>query len=102
MTDEQASRLDDAGRLTPASLVGSFVHRNVGTDDDGGVWQGAVVAEPAPGIYLIEWFSWIAGDSTHQTLVPITDMTGPGWRIYDTAEWMRNAYEPIRRREEGQ
>lgn len=68
------------------SLVGSFFHS---TDPPG--WQGCVVAEPQPGLYLVELFSWFMGDSTEQVLVPVGQMTG--WQFYDTAEWMTNVYE---------
>jgi hypothetical protein len=72
--------------LRPDSLVGSFFHSG---PDKG--WQGCVVAEPYPGTYLIELFGWLAGDSTCQQLVNIDTMTD--WQFYDTADWMRNAYE---------
>jgi hypothetical protein len=71
--------------LAPDSLVGSFFH----SDAKRG-WQGAVVAEPHPGVYLVELFEWLAGSSTSQHLVRIEDMVG--WQFYDTAEWMDSAY----------
>jgi hypothetical protein len=71
--------------LAPDSLVGSFFH----SDAKRG-WQGAVVAEPHPGVYLVELFEWIAGSSTSQHLVRIEDMAG--WQFYDTAEWMDSVY----------
>jgi hypothetical protein len=70
----------------PNSLVGSFFHS---THTPG--WQGCVVAEVAPAVYLVELFSWFAGDSTDQQLVKLDDMGG--WTFYDDAEWMNNAYE---------
>jgi hypothetical protein len=70
----------------PTSLVGSYFHSGWQQG-----WQGCVVAEPAPGVYLVERFSWLAGESLDQQLVPIGDMTD--WQFYDTAEWMRNTYE---------
>lgn len=72
----------------PTTLVGSFFH------GQGSKWhgtQGCVVAEPAPGMYLVEFFSWLLGDSTEQRLIPITDMTE--WLFYDDAQWMSNAYD---------
>jgi hypothetical protein len=85
---ERQDRLSAIERqeLRPDSLVGSFFHS---TADPG--WQGCVVADVAPGIYLVELFSWAMGDSTHQTLVRLEDMSG--WQFYDTAEWMTNTYE---------
>ena len=91
-TEDQANRnrleLAIARDADPQSLVGSFFHGQGGKFH---AHQGCVVAEPAPGMYLVEFFSWLAGDSTNQQLVPIADMTE--WLFYDTAEWMNNAYE---------
>lgn len=68
------------------SLVGSFF---LSTARPG--WQGCVVAEPAPGVYLVETFSWVMGESYEQRLVRLEEMGE--WTFYDTAEWMRNAYD---------
>lgn len=75
--------------LKPDSLVGSYFHGDVDHR-----WQGCVVAEPSPGVYLVELFSWGSGGSTNQQLVRIEDMTG--WNFYDDAKWMNTNYE-IRR-----
>jgi hypothetical protein len=72
--------------LAPDSLVGTFFH----SDAKRG-WQGCIVAEPSPGIYLAELFSWLAGDSWEQVLIHLHEMIG--WHFYDTAEWMNNNYE---------
>jgi hypothetical protein len=72
-------------RLPPGSLVGSFFHSDAERE-----WQGAVVAEPHPGVYLVELFEWLAGSSTSQHLVRIEDLVG--WQFYDSAEWMDSAY----------
>jgi hypothetical protein len=71
----------------PGSLIGSFFH---GQGDKFNQHQGCVVAEPAPGIFLCEFYSWLAGEPTNQQLVPIAEMAG--WLFYDDAEWMNNAY----------
>lgn len=85
---KRADRLNQADQreLNPDSLVGSYFHSDADRQ-----WQGCVVAEPAPGIYLVELFSWLAGDSTEQYLIRIGDMAG--WQFYDTIEWMKNTYE---------
>ena len=72
--------------LDTKSLVGSFFH----SDAQHG-WQGCVVGEPSPGIYLVELFSWIDGGSTEQRLVRLDDMSK--WAFYDTAEWMGYRYK---------
>jgi hypothetical protein len=88
MTDKRSDRLSkvDSQELRPDSLVGTYFH----SDAERG-WQGCIVAEPAPGIYLVETFSWIVGDSHDQSLVRIEDMLG--WHFYDDHEWMNNSYE---------
>jgi hypothetical protein len=78
--------------LGPHSLVGSWFHKLEG----GNVcWQGSVVAEPQPGVYLLELHNWQNGKSAHQRLVSIREMAEQeaGWeyRWYDEAEWMRLA-----------
>jgi len=75
----------DDQSLRPTSLVGSYFHSDAARG-----WQGCVVAEPTPGLYLVELFGWMAGEPTDQRLVPLDDMTG--WCFYDTAEWMTDAY----------
>lgn len=72
--------------LDPGSLVGSFFHSG-----DDHQWQGCVVAEPAPGVYLVELFEWFTGSANFQRLVRITDMAD--WQFYDDIEWMKNTYE---------
>jgi hypothetical protein len=67
--------------LTPHSLVGSFFH----SDHTRG-WQGVVVAEPHPGTYLVETFSWLIPDSVSQKLVHLDDMHD--WSFYDDAKWL--------------
>jgi predicted GIY-YIG superfamily endonuclease len=85
---KRSDRLSQAENrpFTIDSLVGTFF---LGTFDRS--IQGCVVAEPSPGVYLVETFSWIMGESYEQELVPIEAMAG--WSFYDSAEWMKNAYE---------
>ena len=79
----------ESGPLSRHTLVGSFCHANTGRFEGGR--QGCVVAEPAPSVYLVEWFSFMTGASTGQGLVRIDEMTD--WSFYDSAGWMQNAYE---------
>lgn len=91
------SRFDVAttGSWESLSLVGSFFHADVTRQ-----WQGCVVAEPAPGVYLVELFDWIAGSSTHQRLVPIEEMTG--WSFYDSDDWMIKSIDVVQRKWEAE
>lgn len=96
MTTNSTGKKPDRNRLEraiaqdadPGSLVGSFFHGQGGRFHTN---QGCIVAEPMPGIYLVEFFSWLMGESTNQQLVPIAQMTE--WLFYDDAEWMTSAYE---------
>jgi hypothetical protein len=90
MTDESTTRNRltsvAAQPVTSDSLVGSFFH----ADAQRG-WQGCVVAQPTPGVYLVELFGWGVADSPGQQVVRIEDMGE--WTFYDTAEWMHRVWE---------
>jgi len=70
--------------LTAESLVGSWFHAAM---DYEGVpeRQGAVVAEPQPGMYLVD-------EGTHQRVVTIQEMMEEGWVFYDSDNAMRVAF----------
>ena len=88
-----------SAEANPASLVGSYFHSFRGEGESRDVlWQGCIVAEPQPGLYLVELFDWLLGDSSNQQLVRVEEMFD--WHFYDDSEWMRNAYEPWGRRAE--
>lgn len=54
------------------SLVGKFFHTR---KPDGGVgWQGRVIEEPAPGVYLCGLFEWLMGEEDTRVLVRLEDM----------------------------
>lgn len=93
MSGDESDRLSAAidGPFDRRSLVGSFFH----SDPQRG-WQGCVVAEVAPQVYLVETFDWLACASYDQQLVALADMAG--WTFYDTAEWLRNSSEGTQRR----
>lgn len=78
--------------LSPASLVGSWFHK---LEDDQVVWQGLVLAEPQPGLYLVELLDWTQGQARYQRIVRVESMTSeePEWRFYDSDEWMRRGFE---------
>jgi hypothetical protein len=81
-------RLDDAAGkvdLESTSLVGSFFLSDV---DRG--WQGCVVAEVAPQVYLVETFDWLVGSSYNQVLVRLEEMTD--WQFFDSGQWMADSY----------
>ena len=86
--DEPQDRMAAVNGLYPQSLVGSFFHSGHTRS-----WQGRVVAEPTPGTYLVETFSWWDGVGTSQRLITIQTMVGEEWEFYDTAEWMKFQHE---------
>ena len=49
-------------------------------------WQGAVIAEPHSGWYLVQLFEWGSGEPTEQRLVPIEKMIG--WSFYPDTDAM--------------
>lgn len=77
----------------PASLVGSWFHR---LENDAMVWQGVVVAEPQPGVYLLQIDRLDVGASNVQRLVPMASLTtdddGYDWRFYDSKREAQAAY----------
>jgi len=80
--------------LDPASLVGSWFHRLVDGDM---VWQGVVVGEPQPGVYLVQIDRLDIGAERVQRLIPIQRMAaddhdGEEWRFYDDDERARIAF----------
>lgn len=82
-------RLTDDPVLTPGSLVGSYFHGR----GSGRSWQGCIVAEPSPGVYLIELFDWMGGYPFNQELIRLEEMIADNWFFYDSAEWMTEFYE---------
>jgi hypothetical protein len=79
--------------LVPETLVGSWFHR---LEDDEIVWQGVVVAEPQPGVYLVQIDKQEPGVENVQLLISLhrmlEDETGADWRFYDTEDRASNAY----------
>lgn len=75
-------------KFDPKSLVGSFFHANAARG-----WQGVVVAEPQPGLYLVELFSWLTGHPNGQKLIGAATMLAEDWTFYDSAEEMNAHYE---------
>jgi hypothetical protein len=82
------------GRLQAAVQTGCKTDTLVGSfflSDAKRGWQGCVVAEVAPAVYLVEPMSWLDGGGTEQQLARLEDMDD--WTFYDDAEWRNNAYE---------
>ena len=69
-------------------LKGHFFHS---FNKDGLVeWQGKVISNPEPGIYLVQLYEWFVGAESCRKLVNIQDMIQ--WSFYETNEEMNNYY----------
>jgi hypothetical protein len=70
-------------------LVGHYFH----TFDDKGMVerQGFVSAKAEPGLYLVQFLSWICGDWTNERLIRVDEMMA--WNFYATDKDMRFAFE---------
>ena len=83
---DRAAMAADAD-LSMESLVGSWFHR---LENDRMVWQGIVVAEPQPGVYLLHGQRLDIGASDVQVVMPLDRMSytdeGYEWRFYNTEQ----------------
>lgn len=81
--------------LSPDSLVGSYFHRVENGEIE---WEGIVVGEMQPGMYLLHVTSGLEGAATHhaQVILGLEHLTakddGYEFRFYDNEETMRLAY----------
>lgn len=67
------------------NLVGKFFHS---VDGKGGLrWQGTILSEPSPDMFLVQLFDWVMGQPSIQKLIPINEMND--WIFYSTHdEWV--------------
>lgn len=74
-------------KLESDPLVGLYVHTK---DAEGSItYQGRIVRQMKPGVYLMQLFSWLDGRPTKQIVVQVDDMAG--WDFYESAEEWRAA-----------
>lgn len=81
-------------RADPASpLVGRYFH----TRDDGrkGRRQGKVTSGIGPGVYLVQWFSWLDGAPNGEAVVAAGDMVG--WSFWQSVADWRDAGDDLLR-----
>ena len=71
-------------------LVGKFFH-SLEADKKTLKWQGQIIDEVAPGVFLVQLYEYVAGGKSNQVIVPISEMAY--WPIYETNDEMREAYE---------
>ena len=81
--------------IVPAAqqpLVGKYFHSIENKDGHNIVqWQGQVMQQINPEVYLVELFEWLTGSSSFSKLVPLAEMLH--WQFYDDAEQMKDWYE---------
>jgi hypothetical protein len=84
---------DEEFEFSIGSLVGSWCHR---LENDRMVWQGVVVAEPQPGVYLVQIDKLDVGAEHVQRLLTMAQLTndedGYDWRFYDSENEAKSAY----------
>ncbi len=87
-SSKRTPRINSAAEraFSSSSLVGSFFLGDIKRP-----WQGVIVAEVAPQVYLVEIFEWFMGCPWDQSLIPLEEMSS--WTFYDDETWMRNQYE---------
>jgi hypothetical protein len=102
--------IDDDFSLEPDSLVGSHFHA-IEPDTREIVWQGIVVGEPQPAVYVLEFENCQTGATRCQKVMSLAQLTQGAlastpsvaegrlvdgvefeWRWYDSAEEMARAY----------
>jgi hypothetical protein len=72
------------------SLVELWFHSFTNDKNHPFEWQGRVVKEERPGVYLVQLFEWIEGYASELKVVELSDMKG--WVFYKTNEEMNFAY----------
>jgi len=76
-------------------LVGKFFHTTTACPGGARIpeWQGHIVAEPGPGLLLVELFEWVLGEPSGQELITISDFVAKKPVLYDRAEDLHFSYE---------
>lgn len=99
MTERESRKtIASESPLNPISLVGSHcLHRGERIE------QALVVAEPQPGIYLLEFCDIVTDEPRHQRIVKLDDLAklddeGGTWEFYDSIDAVREAFKELLRR----
>jgi hypothetical protein len=74
-------------------LVGRFFHTFKGQKDGGELLcgQGHVIGKIQEGYYLVQYYSWVIGEATHQGIHKLDEMVE--WVFYEDSDAMRFSYE---------
>jgi hypothetical protein len=74
--------------IKPALLIGQCFHS---LDEEKQIqWQGQVIGNPEPGLYLVQLFEWMWGNPSVRRLMKIEDMLD--WLFYENAGAMNESY----------
>lgn len=84
------------------TLVGKFFHTR--KPDGAAGWQGRVIEEPSPGVYLCGLFEWLMGYEDTRVLVRLEDMLASfdaeggsfaRFEFYDSADEMSDKWNRV-------
>lgn len=70
------------------AMIGKYFHSIV---NDKVLWQGCVIGNPEPGIYLLQLFEWLMGEPNVIRIVRIEEMKD--WFFYNNGDEMVLSYE---------
>lgn len=90
---KRAKHIQPASHPEWQTLAGKFFHT---FGDDGRIArQGVVLAQSSPGVYVVQYFSWISGGGAWygKQLVRADTMADQGWSFYATPEQMQEHLE---------
>lgn len=96
MSSTNGSRTGEMPPKTDGSLVGKWFHTTTTCECPCharvAAWQGQIISEPGPGIYLIELYEWFVGQPSGQEFITLADFMARNPVLYDTNEDMRFSY----------
>lgn len=90
---KHSPRLNGKARPAKNPLIGQFFH----SLKSGQIcWQGRVISEPMPGVFLVQLYEWAFGEPNVRRMVKAGDMVD--WLFYPTAEdWNYSAEHGVAR-----
>jgi hypothetical protein len=71
-------------------MVGTWFH-SISPETGRIQWQGEILAEPEPGLFLVETYSWSTRSPYDRRLVPLEAMRD--WLFYPSDQAMRESYD---------
>ena len=85
-----------------ATLVGCSVLRPVGqlTCEDCeqpeiDYWKGHIERLAGPGLLLVQWYSWLDGSETNQSVHSLSQLVDEGWKVFEHTDQFYDATERV-------